>query len=182
MVLMFLLSALAMTVAARQSVGDAAHTDLQRYYQNARKELQYPFGKYNIVWFSTIRGTGTENVAHVYPGWTVAVECNDAQSWSPSDFSAKKQVCEGTKAECSTATSLAALFPGVPASHQWWTGGDGKVSPAVLNVPSTVPVSKTFTFQCKKTENGKARDQSYTITLLTEEAPPGANFRTLVSA
>ncbi|EPR61869.1 SAG-related sequence SRS42 [Toxoplasma gondii TgCatPRC2] len=167
--------AMLLSIFAYASAMDADQATAPKFFKNARKEQQFPFGQYNIVWFSSIRGTGTENIAYVYPGWKVAIECNNAKNWVPEDF--KKLVCEGKGSSCTSKKTLQALFPGVPDSHQWWTGGDGIKEPAVLNVPENVPVSKTFSFRCEAIEDSKAKDQSYIITLVTEEAPENANFR-----
>ncbi|CBZ54522.1 SRS domain-containing protein [Neospora caninum Liverpool] len=161
--------------ASASAVGAEPDAAAQRYYKNVRKELQVPFGKYNIVWFSSIRGESTENIAYVYPGWKVAIECSNATKWVPNEF--KKQVCEGRESNCTSQKTLQSLFPGVPESHQWWTGGDGKTEPVVLNVPHSVPSSKTFSFRCETMEHPKAKSQSYIVTLLTENAPEYVNFR-----
>ncbi|KEP67232.1 UNVERIFIED_CONTAM: SAG-related sequence SRS42 [Hammondia hammondi] len=162
------------TFAYASAVG-ADPAAAQKFYKNVRKEQQFAFGQYSILWFSSIRGRGTENVAYAYPGWKVAIECNNAKNWVPEDF--KKLVCEGKDSSCTSKKTLQSLFPGVPDSHQWWTGGDGTKEPAVLNVPENVPVSKTFSFRCETMDDSKAKDQSYIITFVTDEAPENANFR-----
>lgn len=159
---------------------EAAAPDYSALYKNIRKELQFPFGKYNIVWYSPLHGEHIENIAQVYPGWKVAFECANAAGWRPENV--KTQVCTARDWDCKTPTTLQALFPDVPPSHVWWTGGNGKDEVAVLNVPATIAKSNSFSILChhqydKPDFGSRTGLQSYTITILNEKAPEGVNFQ-----
>ncbi|PHJ23810.1 sag-related sequence srs42 [Cystoisospora suis] len=148
-------------------VGEAA-TDNRSLYKNVRKELQFKYGEYNVVFYTSPRGWGvqTENIARLEPGWKMALDCGPESTWSPNG-APKTNVCEGEQWTCSATKTFQQLFPSVDASHVWWTGGDGRNEPAIFHVPSNIGKPVTFSFKCA---NGK-KEQPFIIHVVEKEIP-----------
>lgn len=156
-----------LAVLPHTGVGEAAE-DNRSLYKNVRKELQYKFGEYNVVFYTSPRGWGvqTENIARLQPGWKMAIDCGPGASWVPAG-APKTSACEGEKWDCGNPKTYQQLFPSVDAAYQWWSGGDGLAEPAVFHVPGNIGKPATFSFKCQEAN----REQPFIIHVVEEEAP-----------